>query len=236
MTSFNKRSYNQVEKQRVTALILAGGESRRFNGVDKGLLAFNGKPMVQSVLARVAPQVQTVAISCNRNKNQYRDILQQFYTTATPPPTSQCFYDDQRSPLRGPLAGIYRYLQQCTSPYVFICPCDTPTLPVDIVQKLAAALLNASADASYPVDPHGRHHLAILVKAPIALAALEKLSVALEQNDSTNKNASHKSIGSIKSWLHSLNSTQLTFNDTFDDFLNINNAEQLSAAEQDLRH
>ena len=41
----------------VTGVVLAGGLGRRMGGVDKGLVAFRGAPMVAAVIERLAPQV-----------------------------------------------------------------------------------------------------------------------------------------------------------------------------------
>ena len=40
-------------------------------GVDKGLQLLRGKPMVEQVLARFAPQVEEVIINANQNLEQY---------------------------------------------------------------------------------------------------------------------------------------------------------------------
>ena len=51
----------------ITGIILAGGLGRRMGNVDKGLQLLRGKPMVQHVLERFAPQVDEVLINANRN-------------------------------------------------------------------------------------------------------------------------------------------------------------------------
>ena len=40
----------------IAGVILAGGRGRRMGGVDKGLQDLQGRPMVQWVLERLAPQ------------------------------------------------------------------------------------------------------------------------------------------------------------------------------------
>ena len=51
--------------QRVTGVILAGGQSRRMGGGDKGLLELAGKPMLAHVIERLAPQVGRMVINAN---------------------------------------------------------------------------------------------------------------------------------------------------------------------------
>ena len=53
----------------ISGVILAGGLGRRMGGVDKGLQAFDGKPLVQWVIERFAPQVDELLINANRNAN-----------------------------------------------------------------------------------------------------------------------------------------------------------------------
>ena len=51
----------------ITGVILAGGRGSRMGGIDKGLQDLQGRPMVQWVLDRLAPQVGSVLINANRN-------------------------------------------------------------------------------------------------------------------------------------------------------------------------
>ena len=55
----------------ITGVILAGGRGQRMGGIDKGLMALVGKPMVTYVLDALRPQVATIVISANRNLDQY---------------------------------------------------------------------------------------------------------------------------------------------------------------------
>jgi molybdopterin-guanine dinucleotide biosynthesis protein A len=40
----------------------------------------------------------------------------------------------------GPLAGMLAGLERCETPYLVTVPCDTPNFPLDLVERLAAAL------------------------------------------------------------------------------------------------
>ena len=63
----------------ISAVILAGGQSRRMGGIDKGLIDLNGKPLVQHLIDRIAPQVDEVLISASQSNWRYsknRLILQ----------------------------------------------------------------------------------------------------------------------------------------------------------------
>src|SRR5688500_14073270 len=55
----------------ITGIVLAGGKGTRMGSVDKGLQSLRGKPMVEWVLARFAPQVTEIIINANQNVPTY---------------------------------------------------------------------------------------------------------------------------------------------------------------------
>ena len=230
-------------KSDISALILAGGQSQRFNANDKGLINFMDKPMVQHVLERVAPQVASVSISCNRHIDQYRSIHQHFYQHFSQnndidhhldinlqTSSTACIEDKDTIELQGPLAGIFAYLEDCHSELVFICSCDTPMIPRDIVQQLLNSLTHDNADVSYPVDENGHHHLALLVKPSAARAALQQL---LEESKTKSDSPNRKTkVHSIRNWLNRLKSQQIIVDSQAIGFADINSATELAAIEQ----
>ena len=132
---------SRTATQTSVALVLAGGEGRRVEGADKGLLPLGGQPLVEHVINRLSPQVSHIIISSNRNVKTYQEYG---YTVvsdvACPPPDSE----KRGSKFEGPLAGIYSALKLIESePDLYqqvtqlVCvPCDTPHLPSDLVTRL----------------------------------------------------------------------------------------------------
>ena len=122
-----------INRDQITAVILAGGKGRRMGGEDKGLMELHGRPLIKHVLAIIAPQVGAVIINANRNLDRYagfgypvlRDDLQDF---------------------QGPLAGFSAAMAAVTTPYIVTMPCDGPLLPVDYVETMAAALEREQAE------------------------------------------------------------------------------------------
>ncbi|WP_298716151.1 molybdenum cofactor guanylyltransferase MobA [uncultured Oceanisphaera sp.] len=110
----------------ITAVILAGGEGRRMNGADKGLLELWGKPLVVHLLERLAPQVGRVLINANRNLDCYRQL-------APVVPDNDVHY-------AGPLAGFEAGLSHAPSEWVLFVPCDSPLVPMDLAHRLCAAI------------------------------------------------------------------------------------------------
>ncbi|BBO99415.1 molybdenum cofactor guanylyltransferase MobA [Sulfuriferula nivalis] len=130
----------------VDAVILAGGEARRMHGCDKGLLLLNEQPLVQHVITRIAPQVDAVWISANRHVDVYQRFGYPVIRDAT---------DDYLGPLAGVLAG----LQHAQGEWVLTVPCDTPSLP----ENLVAQMLAASAGKDVVVAAAERVHATVML-------------------------------------------------------------------------
>ena len=131
-----------IAKEDITGLILAGGAGRRVGGTDKGLLAWQGLPLVEHVLNRLTPQVGPVIISCNRNCEIYAAYNVLIVT-------------DERPDFQGPLAGLQAAAPLIETSFLVVAPCDTPSLPENLVEKLLLPLNSngkCSADIAYAWD------------------------------------------------------------------------------------
>lgn len=106
----------------ISCIILAGGESKRMNGNDKGLVDFNGQPLIAHVINALENQIDDFVISANRNFDTYK----QFSPNVIP----------DISEMHGPLSGIAAALPACKHEHVLVIPCDMPYLPDDLVDKL----------------------------------------------------------------------------------------------------
>ena len=112
-----------TDSSAVTGVVLAGGKASRMGGKDKGLLELNGKPLWQHVAQRLAPQVENVVISANRNLDIYRA-------------SGLTVVSDSMNDFPGPLAGILSVMQQIASEWFLFCPCDTPYVPENLFARL----------------------------------------------------------------------------------------------------
>ncbi len=126
----------------ITALILAGGRGSRMGGVDKGLQNFNGMPLALHTLTRLQMSggVGQIMINANRNLAAYESF-------GVP------VWPDVLADYAGPLAGFLTGLERCETPYLLTVPCDTPLLPLDLAQRLAAALEAEDADIAMAAAP-----------------------------------------------------------------------------------
>jgi molybdenum cofactor guanylyltransferase len=121
----------------ITGLVLAGGRGQRMGGADKGLQVLHGQPLAAHVLARLAPQVGTLAISANRHGETY--------ATLGAPWRAQVLADTLPD-YPGPLAGLLAGLTAARSDWLLAAPCDSPWLPADLATRLSAAALAENAD------------------------------------------------------------------------------------------
>lgn len=130
----------------LTGLILAGGRGSRMGGCDKGLVVWNGRPLVTWVAERLRPQVGSLLLSANRSVDSYRAL------GLIP------LLDQDPLAFRGPLAGIRQGLIACQTDWLLVSPCDTPIIPHDLAERLLRAVRKQNAMAAFPVSADGRSH------------------------------------------------------------------------------
>lgn len=140
-------------KNAITAILLAGGKSSRMAGNDKGLLLLKGKPLYCHVIERIKPQVGTIIINSNQNIAAYQ---QSGYPVIS----------DQLSGHLGPLAGIYTGLLHSQTDWNLVVSCDTPFLPLDLVQQLHRNM--GDHFAAYVTDGEKEHPTILLINRCLA--------------------------------------------------------------------
>lgn len=186
----------------ITGLILAGGRGRRMNGDDKGLLMFQGRPLIAHVIEALAPQVGPLLISANRH-------LARYASWGRPVIADRC------KDFRGPLAGIASGLAQVKTPYLMVAPCDTPFLPARLVERLATALEAEPAGAAVAFGTGRMQPLCVLLSRDLEA----DLSAYLADSDR-----------SATGWLRRLRHVLVDFSDEPRAFVNINTPRDLAAA------
>jgi len=187
----------------ISGLILAGGRGSRMGHVDKGLQPFRGTTMAAHVLARLAPQVASIAINANQNLDTYA-------TFGVP------VWQDDLAGFAGPLAGLETGMRRCQTPYLLTAPCDSPFLPPDLAERLLAALQEQDADIAFAAtqEPGMRvqpHPVFCLVKT----ALLPVLSAYLLEGGRR-----------MDGWYKDLKAVEVLFEDA-DAFRNINTLDEL---------
>jgi molybdopterin-guanine dinucleotide biosynthesis protein A len=184
----------------VSGIVLAGGQGRRMGSVDKGLQLLRGKPMVQWVIGRFAPQVDEIIVNANQNVQRYESFGHRVVS-------------DEVSGFAGPLAGLHAGLKAAMHPLVATVPCDSPFLPDDLVKRLKAAL--GDKDLAVAKTGDQPHPVFALVRRKV----LENLAAFLAGGGRK-----------IDAWYASLRVVEVSFDDEADAFRNINTVEELNKA------
>ncbi|MBF0674566.1 molybdenum cofactor guanylyltransferase MobA [Pseudomonas sp.] len=106
-----------------SVLLLAGGRGQRMGGRDKGLIDWQGRPLIAWLHDCVRPLTDDLIISCNRNIDRYRHFADRLVT-------------DQNDDFPGPLAGIRAGLAAARHDHLLILPCDAPLIDGDLIDAI----------------------------------------------------------------------------------------------------
>lgn len=185
----------------ITGLVLAGGLGRRMGGIDKGLQAFRGEPMVAQVIRRFAPQVDVLIVNANQNIERYAA----FGHPVVP---------DVITGYAGPLAGLHAGLHACRTPLLVTSPCDSPFLPLDLVARLREALEREGADLAVARTGEQSHPVFSLVRRHVLPGLTDFLDGGGRKVDL---------------WYSALKVVEVSFDDQPDAFANINTLNELAA-------
>lgn len=190
------------DKTNSSGLILAGGQGKRLNGEDKGLILLANRPLIEYSIEALAPQVSQLMISANRNRLAYEG-----YGLPVVADADQAF--------RGPLAGILSGLMACQTEWLQCIPCDNPVIPAELFSKLASAI---TPDVSVAIP---RWHDGL---QPVYCLLHRSLQSSLA---SYLKAGQHK----VQGWLLQQPHVIVEFDDSAS-FFNINTATELEQAKQ----
>ena len=191
-----------IARSAITGVIFAGGQGRRMGGVDKGLVELEGRPLVAHVIERLAPQVGTIVINANQNRDRYAAY-------------GYPVVEDLIAGFAGPLAGLHASIAAAATPYVATSPCDSPLLPDDLVARLAGAFAKADIDLAVARTFDQPHPVFSLVRADVR----SHLEAFLR--DGGRK---------IDAWYATLRVADVPFDEEADAFRNINTAAELAAS------
>lgn len=119
----------------LTISIQAGGESKRM-GMDKGLILFQGIPMIQRIITRLSPLADEMIIISNQPQKYGFTGLQIFQDT---------------NPGRGPLGGLYTALKMGSQPLVAVIGCDMPFVNPGLLEYQAEIAAHEEIDVVIPL-------------------------------------------------------------------------------------
>lgn len=185
----------------ITGVILAGGQGRRMGGKDKGLISFADKPLIQSVIDKILPQVEQIIINANRNTSDYESF-------------GYPVVSDAINNFQGPLAGFMAAMECVTTKYIVFVPCDGPMLSDELVNRLARQLLQDNADIAVAHDGHRMQPVYALIPT--------HLKDSLEQYLLSGRRK-------IDRWYAIHKVSLVDFSDIPDSFININTRQERDA-------
>ncbi|MFT4797438.1 MAG: molybdopterin-guanine dinucleotide biosynthesis protein A [Candidatus Azotimanducaceae bacterium] len=211
--------------EKVSAIILAGGQGTRMGHENKGLVSFNGRPLIQSAIDRISPQVDELIISANLNINEYQSL-------GYPVVVDGGDGDGDNESL-GPLSGILSSSRSTKHPLILVVPCDMPFLPTDLVEKMTAGF------ESKAVSIFANNRLQPLVTI-IKTEAIDSITSYLADGRRSVTGWLEEIDASVMNWQESNTSEDLAGDDRASEpipelaeyaFNNINSLEELTAAE-----
>jgi molybdenum cofactor guanylyltransferase len=202
-----------ISAQKPVGVILAGGRARRMGGGDKGLQLLGGRPLLDHMLARLAPQVDRVVLNAGGDPARFAQWRLPVVADAVA---------GHPGPLAGVLAGmLWTQENRPGVTDILTVPTDAPFIPDDIVIRLHQGREHAGTAIALAASG-GREH-PVVGLWPVRLAA--KLAEALAAGEAR-----------VGAWAAAQGAVAVDWPiDGYDPFLNLNRPEELAEAERLLR-
>ncbi|MFZ5965254.1 molybdenum cofactor guanylyltransferase MobA [Thalassococcus sp. BH17M4-6] len=204
---------------RPLGIILAGGQATRMGGGDKGLLTLGAQTLLDHVIARLAPQVDAMALNANGDPARFDG----FGLPVLP---------DSIAGFPGPLAGVLAGLDWAAgqgAKTIVTVAADTPFFPRDLVARLQAAadgqthpLVLAATEGEAQTRSKSRSGL---IRHP----TFGLWPVALRED---LRDALQSGLKKVVLWTEAQNGREAVFDASVaDPFFNVNTPEDLARAE-----
>ena len=182
----------------VAVVILAGGQSQRMNLKNKAIVLLKNKPLIQYVIDIMKLQTQHIFINTHHNQDDFRNF-------------NLPFIDDDIESHEGPLLGMLSSLRRIKTEWIQFVPCDTPHLPIGLIETLKKAADKNHTQIAVPETSDGLQSACILCHT----STLKNLNIFF--NGGGRK---------IEDWIRQLPLSIVPFeNQAY--FLNINTEEEL---------
>lgn len=160
-----------INNDEIAAVILAGGLARRMGGGDKAQKMLAGQSLLERILTRIKPQVGPLVLNANGDPKRF---------SHTGLPVVEDVVEGHPGPLAGVLTGldwVAKNHPECQ--WMLSVPCDAPFIPLDLVQRLKAAMEKGGHPLAC-AQSHGRTHPVVGLWS---LALREDLRTAIEEEE-----------------------------------------------------
>jgi molybdopterin-guanine dinucleotide biosynthesis protein A len=145
--------------EKATAIILAGGGSRRM-GTDKSMLTIEGRPIIERTCQQLADSFEQIIISAN-DKDKF-----EFLGFEVVP---------DKVPEQGPLMGIASALEASANELNFVVACDIPRIELRDVRRILFEAIDSEADIIVPVTSEEKYEPLFAVYRKSALKTINKV-------------------------------------------------------------
>ena len=190
------------DQNKVSGVVLAGGQARRMQQQDKGLVLFKQLPLVSYPIAALAAVTDHVVISANRNQHIYQ---QWQYPVIS----------DANDNFAGPLAGILAALDYLDTEVLLVLPCDSPLFTAAHLQQLLDGLTE-QFDIAVAYDGERLH--------PVFLAVRTELKASLQAYLASGERR-------LQNWIFQHRVNQVDFSQQAQIFSNVNTLAELERLE-----
>ena len=200
-----------IDPPATLGVILAGGLARRMGGGDKSMRLIGGRTLLESVIARLAPQCDALVLNANGNAARF-----DAFDLPVIADTVQGF----AGPLAGILAGLdWAAANKPDAEWIVSAAADTPFLPRDLVVRLHEAQRERNAPIAVAASSNQPHHVIALW----SIRLRDDIHRALTQDDVRGVGRfMARYAPAMASWP----------SETFDPFFNVNTIEDLAEAER----
>ncbi len=190
------------DQNKVSGVVLAGGQARRMQQQDKGLVLFKQRPLVSYPIAALAAVTNHLVISANRNQAIYQQWQYPVISDAS---------DD----FDGPLAGILAALEYLDAEVLLVLPCDSPLFTAAHLQQLLEGLTE-QFDIAVAYDGERLH--------PVFLAVRSELKNSLKAYLASGERR-------LQNWIFQHRVNQVDFSQQAQIFSNVNTLAELERLE-----
>ena len=190
------------DQNKVSGVVLAGGQARRMQQQDKGLMLFKQRPLVSYPIAALAAVTNHLVISANRNQAIYQQWQYPVISDAS---------DD----FDGPLAGILAALEYLDAEVLLVLPCDSPLFTAAHLQQLLEGLTE-QFDIAVAYDGERLH--------PVFLAVRSELKNSLKAYLASGERR-------LQNWIFQHRVNQVDFSQQAQIFSNVNTLAELERLE-----
>ena len=195
----------------ILGVLLAGGQALRMGGGDKGSILLGGRPMMEHIIERAQTQVTTMIINANGDVRRFQNYGLEVIS-------------DVIEGFAGPLAGVLTGMEwaEINAPkveWVATFPSDAPYFPLDLVNRLTAAVVNGDAELACAYSNGWSHP--VFGIWPVYLADHLRHAMVNEK------------VRKIDDWTARYKLVEVEFpTEPFDPFFNVNTPENLVEAEK----